>query len=89
MALVTPLYMFRIVAIGLIVFPLDGHCGFGSWKDESSVNHYIHHTKFNWNYGSLMWDHFMGTNYPQNRDKINKERDKEALEQAALVKCDI
>ena len=90
MALVTPLYMFHALAIGLIIFPLEGHWGFGNWDNEGSINHYIHHSKFNWNYGSSpMWDHIMGTNYKQNGDKKHMDREKEALEQAALVKCDI
>ena len=59
-----PLHSFRIFTLGLILFPLNGHAGFGSWEREPDYNHYIHHAKFNWNYGSSpMWDHLMGTNY--------------------------
>jgi len=87
LALVTPLYMFRTLAIGLIVFPLEGHWGFGNWNNEGSINHYIHHSKFNWNYGSSpMWDHIMGTNYIQGIKK-NTQREAEALDQAAMVGC--
>ena len=58
--------MFRVLSIGLIIGPLQGHWGFGNWKKEGTFNHYIHHSKFNWNYGSSpMWDHIMGTNYPK------------------------
>jgi len=90
MALVTPLYMFRALSIGLIVFPLEGHWGFGNWNNEGSINHYIHHSKFNWNYGSSpMWDHIMGTNFTTGGHTENTERGKEAIEQAAMVKCQI
>ena len=86
--LAAPLYMFRSLSIGLIVFPLEGHWGFGSWNKESSVNHYIHHSKFNWNYGSSpMWDHIMGTNFPEKGDKKDAKREQEAKEQAEIVKC--
>ena len=87
-ALVAPLYMFRSLSIGLIVFPLEGHWGFGNWNKESSVNHYIHHSKFNWNYGSSpMWDHIMGTNFPEKADKKDAKREQQAKEQAEIVKC--
>ena len=87
-SLVLPLYMFRSIAIGLILSPLEGHWGFGNWKNEGSVNHYIHHSKFNWNYGSSpMWDHIMGTNFPNKDKKKDIKREQAAKEQAAIVKC--
>ena len=90
MALVTPLYMFRALSIGLIVFPLEGHWGFGNWNNEGSINHYIHRSKFNWNYGSSpMWDHIMGTNFTTDGNAKNTEREKQANEQAAMVRCQI
>jgi len=90
MALVTPLYMFRALSIGLIIFPLEGHWGFGNWNNEGSINHYIHHSKFNWNYGSSpMWDHIMGTNFTDQGGKKDTKREQQALEQAALVQCQI
>ena len=59
-----PLWAFRLLTLSLILFPLEGHAGFGSWELESDYNHYIHHSKFNWNYGSSpLWDHLMGTNF--------------------------
>ena len=59
-----PLWAYRLLTLGLIMFPLGDHSGHGSWKIEADYNHYIHHTKFNWNYGlSPLWDHLMGTNY--------------------------
>merc|ERR1719461_430505 len=61
LALVAPLYMFRAMAMGLLIFPLEGHWGFGDWNKEGTFNHYIHHAKFNWNYGSSpLWDKIMG-----------------------------
>jgi len=90
MALLTPLYMFRSLSIGLIVFPLEGHWGMGNWNKEGSINHYIHHSKFNWNYGSSpMWDHIMGTNFTDQVGKKDIQREKQALEQAAMVNCKI
>ena len=63
----TPLWMSRVIMVGLLLFPLEGHHGHGTWEVEGSNNHYIHHSKFNWNYGSSpLWDHIMGTNYVPN-----------------------
>jgi len=82
--------MFRGLSIGLIIAPLEGHWGFGSWNKEGTFNHYIHHSKFNWNYGSSpMWDHIMGTNYPKKMGEKDTKREQEALNQAALVQCHI
>merc|ERR1712018_919875 len=67
MAFIIPLWAFRLLTLSLIIFAMEGHAGFGSWEQESDYHHYIHHSKFNWNYGnSPMWDHLMGTNYKQN-----------------------
>lgn len=61
----------RLLTLCLIVFPLEGHWGYGSWAVEGSYNHYIHHTKFNWNFGSSpLWDHMLGTNYPRDRKSV-------------------
>ena len=80
--------MFRAMSIGLIIFPLEGHWGFGNWNKEGTFNHYIHHSKFNWNYGSSpMWDHIMGTNFPNKDKKKDIKREQAAKEQAAIVKC--
>ena len=89
MAIFAPLWMFRMLSIGLIIFPLEGHWGFGDWNKESAINHYIHHSKFNWNYGSSpLWDHIMGTNFVGGADK-NTDRGRLALEQAQMVNCHI
>ena len=79
-----PLWLFRLLLKGLIVFPLEGHSGYGSWNVESSYNHYVHHSKFNWNYGSSpLWDHICGTNFDDS--KADKERARMAEEQARLA----
>ena len=84
-ALVAPLWVVRGNIFGLIVFPLDGHSGHGSW-DEAACNHYVHHAKFKWNYGSSpLWDHICGTNYPMG--PVGKEAAAEAAEQAVLSGC--
>ena len=77
LSFVLPLWSYRLMTKSLILFPLEGHSGFGSWDFEPDYNHYIHHAKFNWNYGSSpLWDHLMGTNYkpqdvtPSRYDKV-------------------
>lgn len=79
-----PLWIFRCLLKGLIILPLEGHHGYGSWSMESSYNHYVHHSKFNWNYGSTpLWDHICGTNFDD--AKVDKERARMAEEQARLA----
>jgi sterol desaturase/sphingolipid hydroxylase (fatty acid hydroxylase superfamily) len=88
-----PMWLVRLNFIGLLVFPLEGHSGYGSWAVESSNNHYIHHAKFNWNYGSSpLWDRLCGTDYKEPKKLMKggattplSDREKDALEQAALV----
>jgi sterol desaturase/sphingolipid hydroxylase (fatty acid hydroxylase superfamily) len=90
-----PFWLFRMMTKGLLVFPLEGHAGYGTWAVESSNNHYIHHAKFDYNYGSSpMWDHLLGTAYPAKRKKSSAlttaeddKRAENALEQARLVGC--
>merc|ERR1712137_310318 len=80
---IVPYWLVRLMFKSLIVFPLEGHSGHGTWNVESSHNHYIHHSKFNWNYGSSpLWDHLMGTSYVYD---ANSSTTKEAEQQAALV----
>jgi len=84
-----PLWAFRILTKGLLIFPLPGHAGYGTWSKETSVNHYLHHAKFNWNYGSSpLWDHIMGTNYPGDTQQ-DTARGKQARDQALLVGCSL
>ena len=83
---ILPLWTFRLLIIGLIIFPLEDHLGHGTWSLESSHNHYIHHSKFNWNYGSSpLWDHLMGT-IRENNGSMS-DREKEAIQQAKLANC--
>ena len=88
----TPLWLTRFMIKGLLIFPLEGHSGHGSWALEDTWNHYIHHSKFNWNYGSSpMWDHICGTNYDPQKLKrgasnaATRQREAESLVQAKLV----
>ena len=88
MCMFAPLWMVRFTFKGLLVFPLEGHSGHGSWALEDTWNHYIHHSKFNWNYGSSpTWDHIMGTNYDPSKisGMLAKERYAESIAQAKLV----
>ena len=81
-----PLWGFRLLLKGLLIFPLDGHSGHGRWDHETSYNHYIHHAKFNWNYGSSpIWDHLCGTNWDPTTAAGDKERTKQAEVQAQLA----
>ena len=90
MAMLTPLWMFRTLSIGLLIFPLEGHWGFGDWNKEGAINHYIHHSKFNWNYGSSpLWDHIMGTNFVGGEKDRDTEREKLAMQQAEMVDCQL
>lgn len=87
-----PLFLVRLMFKSLIVFPIEGHSGYGFWNIEASNNHYIHHSKFNWNYGSSpMWDHIMKTNYPTSKkgmSEVEKQRKNESIQQAKLVGCE-
>ena len=63
LALVAPLWVFRALVLGLLVFPLNGHIGYGSWADDDA-NHYLHHARFTVNFGSSpLWDRLCGTGY--------------------------
>lgn len=85
LALFCPKWVCRISTKSHIVFPLGGHCGHGSMHIESSCNHYIHHAKFNWNYGaSPFWDRIMGTNYVA-AGSNGAARTRAAQKQAALA----
>ena len=65
----SPFWIVRLLYKALLIFPLEGHSGHGTWKIESSHNHYIHHAKFNWNFGSSpLWDKVMRTHYPKDVD---------------------
>merc|ERR1712037_857807 len=67
---IVPLWVFRLLSLGQL----------------GSVNHYVHHAKFNWNYGSSpMWDHLLGTNYTGS-DSGSARADR-ARQQATLVGC--
>eukprot|EP00040_Diaphanoeca_grandis_P042905 m.8287 g.8287 ORF g.8287 m.8287 type:complete len:294 (-) comp6698_c0_seq1:16-897(-) len=62
LALITPMASMKIMTVMLLVYPLEGHMG--HFRSQNSIDHYIHHSKFNWNYGANpIWDHLMGTDY--------------------------
>lgn len=78
-----PIFLFRVMIKSTIIAPLEGHAGYGSWDLESSYNHYIHHSKFDYNYGaSPLWDHLLCTNYAKSNVST---RYNSAKEQARLV----
>jgi sterol desaturase/sphingolipid hydroxylase (fatty acid hydroxylase superfamily) len=73
---IAPCWLVRTMFKGLIVFPLEGHCGYGNWNREDAYNHYLHHSRFNLNYGSSpMWDYIMSTNIIlTNEEKQNNNK---------------
>jgi len=89
-----PYWASWIHALGLLLAPANGHQGHGHCTELNSrsslemligcKHHYIHHAKFNYNYGSptSFWDMLFGTEY-QEGDK--SARAKAASEQAALA----
>uniref|UniRef100_A0A7S2QE69 Fatty acid hydroxylase domain-containing protein n=1 Tax=Zooxanthella nutricula TaxID=1333877 RepID=A0A7S2QE69_9DINO len=61
--LVIPLLR-RALHFGLLLFPLRGHMGHG-WPNRPDPSHYVHHVKFNFNFGAGgdYWDEACGTFY--------------------------
>lgn len=71
-----PRWVFAMYKFGVILAPLNGHLGHGETPEAEigmcgvfidSFNHYIHHSMFNYNYGSGLlpiWDNLLGTQYP-------------------------
>jgi len=76
---------FRGLCLSLIVFPIPGHIGI--WPFET--HHWLHHTKFNYNFGSSpLWDWAFGTSFSSARKQASKGPNNAAVEasrQAQLV----
>jgi len=92
MAPFVPLWVYRMIKIGLLLLPLEGHSGLGNKADNfGGEHHYIHHTKFNWNYGSSpLWDMAMGTAYAQRgQSAASAQRTAMAREQGRLVGANV
>ena len=63
-ATVAPMWVARLMTVVNLLAPLHGHCGHGSSDRSSTHDHYIHHSRFDWNYGGKpFWDQLMGTDY--------------------------
>jgi lathosterol oxidase len=65
-AVLATLWMSRLMIKMLVLAPLQGHHGHSVTEDglmdEHSCWHYIHHAKFNWNFGANpFWDRVIGT----------------------------
>ena len=69
--------------MGLLLFPANGHLGYELPLESGFVqaiigdrHHYIHHTKFNYNYGSPspFWDIVLGTEYNPTRGEIKGQK---------------
>ena len=66
---------FAFFRTAIILAPIGGHWGYrydfwnDSIEDLASIDHYVHHVKFNVNYGSgifknhFVWDRLFGTSY--------------------------
>ena len=46
LAPLVPLWVARLMMKGLLISPLEGHSGLGSFHVESTCNHHLHHSKF-------------------------------------------
>lgn len=94
--LVAPLkrWEFELFRIGLLVAPIFGHIGFGIESFPWGYDHYIHHSKFNYNFGSGLfpyngiWDNLCGTGYWEG-SKATTLRMQTALAQAGAVKTNL
>lgn len=104
-ALFCPLWVSRLMSKSLLLTPLQGHSGHSldgnralDAISKAGVDHYIHHTKFNYNYGANpFWDNLLGTAYPVEKTRLIQQggkksnsgplsaREVEARKQAALV----
>ena len=88
LALPVPYWASFYHQIALLLTPANGHQGheLAPAGCLGSHHHYIHHAKFNYNYGSPfpLWDIIMGTEYPAGGDE-KSARAKAAREQAALA----
>mmetsp|Transcript_36725 Transcript_36725/g.80246 ORF Transcript_36725/g.80246 Transcript_36725/m.80246 type:complete len:217 (+) Transcript_36725:1-651(+) len=62
-----PLWLADAMRVGLIIAPIGGHTGFGHKSFPWGFDHYVHHAKFNFNYGSGLfpcngiWDNLCST----------------------------
>eukprot|EP00928_Gymnodinium_smaydae_P067648 TRINITY_DN50642_c0_g1_i1.p1 TRINITY_DN50642_c0_g1~~TRINITY_DN50642_c0_g1_i1.p1 ORF type:complete len:294 (+),score=14.41 TRINITY_DN50642_c0_g1_i1:53-883(+) len=80
-----------LLRFGLIVSPIFGHLGHGHESWPWGYDHFIHHAKFNYNFGSGLfpcngiWDNICGTAY-QEGSSATLARQKDALSQAAAAK---
>ena len=62
--------------------------GHGSWDSQSGVHHYIHHAKFNWNYGSSpLWDYLCGTTYDASKLASDQQKAMTKLAEEQAILC--
>jgi len=90
--LVVPLerWMYDGFRIALLLAPIGGHIGFGHPSCPWGYDHFIHHSKFNYNFGSGLfpfngiWDNLCGTGYRLG-SKATLQRSANAAMQAAVA----
>ena len=78
-----PIFMAHGFRYLMILAPLGGHSGHGCDTGDArpdmaldSYNHYIHHAKHNYNYGSGIlpfWDYVFGTGWPGSDKRTTKD----------------
>jgi len=69
------LWMLKAMFLALLISPSIDHTGHGIEGSPLAWRHYIHHSKFNYNYsGTKVWDVLFGTEYalPCDRNDVSK-----------------
>lgn len=85
LAVPMPFWAHRVTKLGLIVFPIPGHLN--HFVDH---HHYIHHTRFNFNFGSTpLFDHVFGTADADWAANTNAAQLAAAKRQELLAKADV
>eukprot|EP00927_Polykrikos_kofoidii_P056284 TRINITY_DN50437_c0_g1_i1.p1 TRINITY_DN50437_c0_g1~~TRINITY_DN50437_c0_g1_i1.p1 ORF type:complete len:314 (-),score=40.81 TRINITY_DN50437_c0_g1_i1:396-1280(-) len=83
-------WLYDGLRIGLLLAPIAGHVGFGHPSFPWGYDHFVHHSKFNYNFSSGLlpfngiWDNVCGTGYKQG-SKATLQRSADAAVQAAVA----
>jgi len=83
-------WLYDTLRIGLLVAPIGGHLGFGHPSCPWGYDHFVHHSKFNYNFGSGLfpcngiWDNLFGTGY-RHGSQATLKRSANAAMQAAVA----
>lgn len=83
-------WMYDGFRIALLLAPIGGHLGFGHESFPWGYDHFVHHSKFNYNFGAGLlpfngiWDNLCGTGY-QRGSQATLQRSANAAMQAAVA----